>query len=65
MTKLLVTEEAFDLVLHPIRVTVTATMDVLVAPRRSPAPAAAALKSEDRLVRKAVADTERLADRPL
>ena len=57
------TEEAFDLVLHPIRATVAATMVVLDAPRRSPASASAALKAEHRLVRKALAERERQAKR--
>jgi len=61
VTELLVTEEAFDEVLHPIRATVAATMEVLDAPRRTPAAAGEALKAEHRLVRKALADRERLA----
>lgn len=63
VTELLVTEEAFDLALHPIRATVSATMQVLDAPRRTPASAGAALKAEHQLVRKALADRERLARR--
>jgi len=63
VTELLVTEEAFDQVLHPIRATVAATMEVLDAPGRTHASAAAALKAEHQLVRKARAERERLAKR--
>jgi hypothetical protein len=63
VTELLVTEEAFDLVLHPIRATVAATMEALAAPRRSPAAAEEWQKSEHRLVRQEQADRERLAKR--
>jgi hypothetical protein len=63
VTELLVTEEAFDEVLHPVRATVAATMEVLDAPRRTPASADPALKAEHELVRKALTDRERLAKR--
>jgi hypothetical protein len=63
VTELLVTEEAFDQVLHPIRATVAATMEVLDAPRRTPASADEAVKAEHQLVRKALAERERLAKR--
>ena len=63
VTELLVTEQAFDLVLHPIRATVTATMTVLAAPRRSPVSADEALRAEHRLVREALAGRERQAKR--
>ena len=63
VTELLVTEDAFDQVLHPIRATVAATMEVLDAPRRTHASADAALKAEHQLVRKARADLERQAKR--
>jgi hypothetical protein len=63
VTELAVTEEAFDLVLHPIRASVVATMEVLSAPRRSPASAGAALKEEHKLIREALADRARLAKR--
>ncbi len=63
VTELLVSEEAFDLVLHPIRATVAATMEVLTAPRRSPARAGEALKAEHQLIRKALTEHERLAKR--